>query len=174
MYFTTADNSKFIHLTAGLIGSFRTQLFIVTFPIAFESNAYSAPPCMRADVTFQLIWMNAVISRWSSWDSVIFYSSVLIITVLISFFFLCMFDSRRDNYSWCLWFFSDIIIREVWWWRYFYSSDCSWFRDAPYSQTLSSFSHLWYSMIFSMSDQPVSPLCKLWNLGNVKSLTQWN
>lgn len=101
MYFTTADNSKFIHLTAGLIGSFRTQLFIVTFPIAFESNAYSAPPCMRADVTFQLIWMNAVISRWSSWDSVIFYSSVLIITVLISFFFLCMFDSRRDNYSSC-------------------------------------------------------------------------
>lgn len=34
---------------------------------------------------------------------------------------------------------------------------------------LSSFSHLWYSMIFSMSDQRVLPLCKLWNLCNVKA-----
>lgn len=34
---------------------------------------------------------------------------------------------------------------------------------------LSSFSHLWYSMIFSMSDQRVLPLCKLWNLCKVKA-----
>lgn len=46
---------------------------------------------------------------------------------------------------------------------------CSWSGDAPYSQILSSFSHLWCIYMFSVSDPRVLLLCKLWNLFHVKA-----